>query len=728
MKTLKKIKINYRHIICTGITLCFIAMGVFRFSNALGRLIESLRDVGISFAYYFCELFDFHDVITPTVNDLPEIPFFKWFNFSNATLPNVSVPENWAAFKVKWAQYWKVWADKETFNGYLAVISNILYVISKIFVLALPFILCVYLLIRQMLKTENNDYDKDSKALQSFKRFTERYYTPVKNKIAEFIAFVKERKYYYVTWLCLWGLYFNVFTIVVEFAAYYFYFVVSFDIINLYRQVYKLCLDLYVPFNFIPWWGWTIIGCILFDKIRKNIAYATLNHFERKNRGFINARPIVFMVCGTMGKKKTTAITDMALSQEVMLRDKAFEKILENDLKFPNFPWINLENEIKRAMEYHEIYNLATVRRFADKKRERFIKTMTKEKIFGYDFNRYGMIYDDRLKLTDIWETVKTYSLLYFIYVIQSSLLISNYSIRVDGILSDLGNFPLWNADFFKTDSRLADSYSRHAHIIDFDSLRLGRKIVENNRKANSFDFGVIVITEVGKERGNNLELLEKKKKDETTNQKNDLFNSWLKMVRHSATVDNFPFVRVITDEQRPESWGADARNLCEIVHIKESGETRLAMPFFSLAELIYSWLYGKFSAIYYEYRFNRADNTLAMYLLKGLTAKMRNYYTNIYNRFGYCRLAVQIESGTQDGTIEDNKYYLMTKKIYSKRFSTDCFSDFFMEKALRSPVGINDLDEYATERATFGELAEQNSYFINDLLNGLKNDKTKED
>lgn len=51
-------------------------------------------------------------------------------------------------------------------------------------------------------------------------------------------------------------------------------------------------------------------------------------------------------------------------------------------------------------------------------------------------------------------------------------------------------------------------------------------------------------------------------------------------MVRHSATVDNFPFVRVITDEQRPESWGADARDLCEIVHIRESGETRLAMPF----------------------------------------------------------------------------------------------------------------------------------------------------
>ena len=722
MKTLRKNRIDYRHIVCIGITLGFIVLGVFRFSNALGRLIESIRDVGTSSAYYFCELFELRLNVTPTVNELPKIPFFGSFNPSNATLPNVSMPENWAAFKIKWAQYWKLWANKDNFDGYLKVLSNILYALSKVLILALPFIVCVWLLVKQMLKAENNDYDKDSKALQSFKRFTERYYTPVKNKIAEFITFVKERKYYYVTWLCLWGLYFNVFTIVIEFVAYYFYFVVSFDIINLYRQVYKLCLDLYVPFNFIPWWGWTIIGCILFDKIRKNIAYATLNHFERKNRGFINARPIVYMVCGTMGKKKTTTITDMALSQEVMFRDKAFEKILENDLKFPYFPWCNLENELRRAMEYHEVYNLATIRQFIAKKRLRWQKAQTRERLFNYDYERYGLEYDDKLKVLNVWKIVEIYAQLYFIYIIQSSLLIANYSVRVDGVLADLGNFPLWNTDFFKRDSRLLDSYSRHAHILDFDSLRLGRKVIENNRNANNFEFGVVIITEVGKERGNSLELSEKKKKDETTNQKNDLFNSWLKMVRHSATVDNFPFVRVITDEQRPESWGADARDLCEIVHIRESGETCLALPFFSLAELLYSWLFGKFAGLYYQYRFVRSDNTLPMYLLKAITAKIHHYYTRIYNRFGYCRLRVQVESGTQDGQLDENKYYLMSKKIYSKRFSTDCFSDFFTEKALRSPVGIDDLREYTTEKATFAELAAQNSYFINDLLNGMNN------
>ena len=71
---------------------------------------------------------------------------------------------------------------------------------------------------------------------------------------------------------------------------------------------------------------------------------------------------------------------------------------------------------------------------------------------------------------------------------------------------------------------------------------------------------------------------------------------------------------------------------------------------------------------------------------------------------------------------LDENKYYIMSKKIYSKRFSTDCFSDFFTEKAVRSFVGIDDLAEYATEKATFSELGAQNSYFINDLLSGMNN------
>ena len=121
----------------------------------------------------------------------------------------------------------------------------------------------------------------------------------------------------------------------------------------------------------------------------------------------------------------------------------------------------------------------------------------------------------------------------------------------------DSGNFPMWIYDFFP---EATSCEGRHAHIIDYDALRLGRKVFEDNPKIGSFEFGVLVMSEIGKERGNNLELREIKKSKDETNQKNDLFNSWLKMCRHSATIDNFPFIKVFTDEQRPESWGADAQ------------------------------------------------------------------------------------------------------------------------------------------------------------------------
>ena len=57
-----------------------------------------------------------------------------------------------------------------------------------------------------------------------------------------------------------------------------------------------------------------------------------------------------------------------------------------------------------------------------------------------------------------------------------------------------------------------------------------------------------------------------------------------------------------------------------------------------------------------------------------------------------------------------------MNKKIYSRRFSTDCFSDYFNDMAKKTKIGLNDYMEYVTEKATIDELKQQNSYFINSL------------
>lgn len=713
-----KRRFNYRHIVCIMITPAFICVSVFVFPNALGRLIESGRDFGLSVAYYFCEIFGIEYSFTPTVNNYPKYPFFPSYGNNS---PATSLPDNVQGFKDNWGVYWQFWADKENFYGYLDFVGGMLFTLCKIIIIALPFVLVFFLLFRRYLKTENNKYDKDSRPLKAFKWLTAHTYRPVKAWVIELVTFIIGHKAYYIIWAVIWAYNFNLITILLEFLAFYFYFVMSFDVAGIYRQVYKLFLDLSVPFTFIPLWAWAIIAVIVLEVISRRIAYNRLYHRERRNRGFINERGVVTFVVGVMGAGKTLQITDMSLSTEVQFRDMAFEIILETDMKFPFFPWINFENAIKREIENHNIYDLPSCRVWVRNACRAFANTPRRDNIYDYDYERYGLIYDDKLKLTDIWAALEDYACAYFIYTVQSSLLLSNYSVRTDMLFSDLGNFPLWNGDFFKRDSRLMDSYSRHAHILDFDMLRLGRKMLEDNPNRNAFGFGVYVISEIDKERKNTPELKEIKASANECNQKNDLFNVLLKMSRHACVVANRVFIKIFADLQRPTSLGADARELGEIVEIKRKGEKTLALPFFApfhIFNLLFGWLYGKFENFYVQYRYNRADNTLFLYCLKSVTAILNHYCERTMNTFGSQTLTLEVEDGAREGEVKQCRYFRQSKKIYSKRYSTDCLSGIFETRAAVNMVGLDDMQEYADIMATSDELGLQNSHFQTEINN----------
>ena len=730
-------KIDYRHIICILSTLGFVALGIFRFFGCIGRIIESVRDCGLSVAYYFCEIFEIPHYITPTVNELPKIPFFDFPSQmpdvpTVPDVPSVPLPDNWEKFKINWSAYWRLWATKENYFGYLSAVGNVLYIFSKVIVIIIPFILLVWLLLRCMLKTQNNDYDKDSKPLTIFKRITAHTYIPLKTWLVGFFSFIKEHKNYYVTWLCLWALYFNAFAILIEFIAYYLYFVVSFDFLNLYRQVYKLFFDLWAVIDFTPPWLLVIFGVWLLNKIAIGIGYAELYHGENCNRGFINERGVVTVVYGSMGVGKTAFITDMALSAEVQQRDDALEIILECDMKFPCFPWIKLEDELKAAFENHTVFSVPSCVKFMREKFLAWYKSPTDENIFGYDFRRYGLEYDDGLQLTYIWNVLKDYACAYLIYTVKSSLILSNYSIRTDMLLSDVGNFPIWNADFFKRDSRLLDSFSRHAHILDFDMLRLGKTMLEHNPNATAFGFGVYVISEIDKERKNTPELAEIKRDDKKCNQKNDLFNVLLKMSRHACVVANRVFVKIFADLQRPESLGADARELGEVVFIKEKSDPALTLPFFApfyFFELLFLWAKSKFDGAYLNHRYTRGDYTLLPYLLKCVYAKMFHLNQRTYNTFGRQTMLLEVESGRMDGLADKKKYYRQFKKIWSGRYATDCLSAIFTDRAEVNTIGIDDMKTYHTIIATNDELKLQNSHFqaeISKITNAEKMEKAK--
>ena len=65
----------------------------------------------------------------------------------------------------------------------------------------------------------------------------------------------------------------------------------------------------------------------------------------------------------------------------------------------------------------------------------------------------------------------------------------------------------------------------------------------------------------------------------------------------------------------------------------------------------------------------------------------------------------------------EECKYYLMTKKIYAGRYSTDCYKDLFADRALEARTSLYEIDTYKTSCATLEELSKQNSYFANEFI-----------
>ena len=701
----KAINIVFTLMISVGLVL----LGVFIFRSSYVRLWETVKDFGRSFGFYFCEIFYIPHGITPTVN-----------SFSQVVDNTVTLPDNFTEFKTDTALYFKLLFSKHNFLGWTSHMAGVMTKIMKLSVIIIPCIIVLWFAIKHIYGKHNTKHGKDTVPLRVFKRISQYVYQPLKRFVRGYVAFIRENSWVLICWIIVCVLHLNLASILFAFLAYYFYFAITFDLGTLYTQFVKLFIDLKTPFIYFPYWTLLFLVYPLFNRFRRRIALGRLRHYEAKNCGFINELPIVSITCGSMGKKKTTAITDMTLSQEVMFRQKAMEIMQNNDMKFPYFSWIKFEKELQACMEFGKVYNLATVKDWVRLKRSRFMKHGNVGlQLYGYDIERYGFTYDDGLKVSNLFDVLEIYAQAYFIYVIESSLIVANYSIRTDNRLLDEGNFPMWLMDFFPRNHR---RYSRHAHVLDFDILRPGKKVIENNPNAGSFEFGVVTISEVGKERGNNLELKEVKKGKGEANQKNDLFNSWLKMCRHSATVDNFPFIKVFTDEQRPESWGADARDLCDIINIGSSSEQKLALPFYTIEDMISEMAFNKFINLYYDFRFRRGDNTLLVHILKSITAWLWQRNIKVYNTYGYNVLKIEKERGTMDGKIDKKKYFIMNRKIYSRRFSTDCFSDYFNDMARKSKVGLNDYREYVTERASVDELKAQNSYFINALY-GISGD-----
>ena len=719
---------DYRHILCLVITLCSLAFG-FLFPNGLPRLAEAFRDLGVSFAYYGCELFAGTNPILPTVIELP-----SWSWAPQVWEPLRIFPWTWEEFKVLCGKYFAVLFTKENFLGYFEWLGDKLYVLSRVLVVLLPIVLLGIMLFRRYVEKHVTARNKRSAPLRRFESTVFRTVYPAARWCRDFVGFLRENRRYIYAWLLIWGIHFNVFAIVVAFFAWYFYFASSFHIESIYIQVVRLLHDLAPMVRFIPGLVWLTFGVWVYNRICRSMAFARLYAYEKANRGFLSSRGIVTTIYGVMGIGKTQMLTSMALSAEIEQWDMAFDILLEKDMQFPNFPWQNVRDALKKEIENHRVVDIPTCRAWVRRCgffferitaictpgewRERKKRYHIQDYTFGYDWEHYRTTYNDELKITPLFEAVEDYACAYLIFTVKTTLLFSNYSIRTDSIIRDIGNMPLRDNDFMSRPPEYQEAYSHHAHIIDIDMLRLGKKMVADNPKARRLSFGVFVITEVDKEFKNMQELKETKLSANECNQRNDLHNACIMMSRHAAVIANRVFIRMLFDLQRPEAWGAGGRELGEVIYIADKGSEAPALPFFSpywLCQGIFSWIKAKWDDFYGTYIHNRSDSTLFVHLCKNLVGVIQNHYDKVHGLLGHQALKLEVQSGRMDGEVRTDKWHRINKKDRSRRYRTACLETVF-DSYEPNTMHIDDFIQYAGEVGTQEENDLQNSYFQNDI------------
>lgn len=704
LKKIKSVSL-YNWVLVAFLVLSVSFIPFFYRASAI-RAVDGIKDLALSVAFYFCAFFD-HD-IKVTVTEMPSLDILDY------------LPYDFDELFRRLKDMWSVIFNADCFKAFWVKIAKVLNNLSIYAMFLLPIVPCVCLLVRSAVLSPNKD--KHGELTKPLEKFLGKPYSFIKASVARvkalWQAFVGNKWLLCLT-VIVWLLNLNIVTVALEAVAYYFYFAMSQNIFNIVTtQIFKLLLDVVIMFSGAPKLFWACLFYALLSLVRREKGFKTLDRLERNFRDFLKCQPICVMFCGLMGSKKTTLMTGAALSAEIMLRDKAFELILECDMKFPNFPWINLEDELKEAFKEHKIYSLSTARRWVKKKRRIYNRECDISNIFNYDVEKFRTTYDNELEIVDVWDVIEDYAQLYLVYIIESSLLVANYSIRVDNVLEHAGNFERWNSELFRRKPEAVQAVSRYAHILDYDVLRIGKTMIENNPNRGSFEFGVVVFSELGKERLNQLILKELKRAGVECNQKNDLFVTWLKMIRHKATICNFPFVRVFGDEQRPTSIEADIRELFHIVHIRESSDFEIVMPLFFIEELIHDFIYPRFEKFYEKYRYNRGDTSFIMFLLHNLVSALHTFYMRNFNLFGVAEVYAEVERGTQDGTMEEYIIPLSSKKVYSERFTTDCYVLFWEPLMAMSFMGLNDYPEYKDIKPTAEEFHMQHSFFIADMEN----------
>ena len=707
MKKEKACKISY-HTISVVLIVLSLIFTLFCAQNVTRRTLQAGGDFGRSFVYYFAVAMRLEDSLnfSTTVHEIPA---------GMETL----LPLSFEELKLVARLWWDLFTSWHNLSDYFGTIGNTISgIMTVIMVLIMP-VLFLFLFAWIGYSMPDNKVGEKSKPLLLCGKLEDKILHPIIKYVKGYGSFLfsketrKKAFFYFVAFFAIWLWNLNIITIALEAAAYFLWacwWWVRWG--NILVQLAKLLVDLSVIFQTLPTVLLIVLGYLLFNFIRRRIGFKRLDKDEKKNEKFLEENPGNLLATGKPRVGKTMAITDMGLTENVRFRKIAQSASWNHRLEFPFFPWRVLEKTIEE-MRKLPFFKMQLIRDFFAELQEAFEKSKSysekerenklgrfqafgyasKDFIFGYDHKRYGLEYDNNLKMVSIWESIELYAEEYAIYTSPTPFIISNYPIRTAIKWKTYGNYPLMKANFFKIKPAELVEMTEWSHIVNHDALRLGVKMNPHGKYNDNYDCGCIVLSELGKELGNQITNRGKQNqadsKECTPN--NDLWTMNAKMVSHGLTIDFNCYARILADEQRAMSVLADFREIGSEMRIVKKHREKIKMPFFAFGELAYA-LADKYLKKALQYFANRHGKiTLGEYFVTRLYKWIFDKYNRIKNQFGSYQIDVKIKdnsTGENDEESTSGKYYVARKKTCADVYDTGFFGIFYREKFKRSMVG----------------------------------------
>lgn len=733
----KRRKICY-HVISIFIILTLIIIVPLFGMDVLKRTVAAFTDLGTSFKYYFVEymcLFTGEDNwVFPTIIEIPE---------SAVSLLPWDIEEFKTLFKV----FLNKLISQDNLLSFIGAASGAFVNFIKI-LMPLSLIIMLLVIVNLMTGSKVTKNKGDSRPLQCWYNFSKKVVKPTVKFISDYINFllIGKRKIYIGITAIILAVALNIATVLIEALAYIIYFCISLDFSSIYIQFAKLLFDLTYTLNVLPSIVSLFIGIYIFDIIRQKMGKAKLKKLEKSNVEFLDTLSTSILISGTMQAGKTMMLSYILILYQKIMKELSLKGLYRNAMRFPDFPYINLENKIKDLIKNHKIYEKYHCRRMievnrmylqysgdeseAGKKLARWYMKLEgvgedefdfiDENFFGYQFGK--KVYRNGLGGIDIFQALTYYAEYYYIYSLQTPEIISNFSLEWNFRCDNDGNFPLWDLDIIRSQHVKEKGERRFSKILNQDMLRLGKTMHPEDESRHALEFGGIGINEIDKERGNQFVTRGLKRDADECNQINDDFPLHERIKRHGATVEYDNFIITVGDLQRVDDLGANHTGISDELHVRSS-KFNIELPFFHFEQLLNDIFLKYHMDTYFNDRYYHSNDTLTRHFLSFLFSKFFNFMERRKNLFGvrWQKIDVHAQGANENDKCSKVKFPIIASVVYGV-YRTDAYNGIFEEKLKHSNTGLLDMREYANDAASWDELRFQNSYLVKRLDEAFMN------